>query len=148
MVPWRQNLEILGEIWTLEYKNLGEIWTPDLKRGSYEPRTGGDMSRGRYENAPKIRQNLFTFSFFITVREDEIDRMICRLQEQGYNTVTKLAVKGFNYISNMVMQTAIRVSSDSTKMDYLFVCFFPISVFYGTLCLKINKNVSFEFFQF
>merc|ERR1719412_3593194 len=44
----------------------------------------------------------------LIVREDEIDRMICRLQEQGYNTVTKLAVKGFNYISNMVMQTAIR----------------------------------------
>merc|ERR1711862_296493 len=44
----------------------------------------------------------------LIVREDEIDRMICRLQEQGYNTVTKLTVKGFNYISNMVMQTAIR----------------------------------------
>merc|ERR1712029_387635 len=44
----------------------------------------------------------------LIVREGEIDRMICRLQEQGYNTVTKLAVKGFNYISNMVMQTAIR----------------------------------------
>ena len=52
MVPWRQNLEILGEIWTPESKKLGEIWTPDLKRGRYEPRTGGVMSRGRYENAP------------------------------------------------------------------------------------------------
>ncbi len=40
----------------------------------------------------------------------EIDRMILRLQEQGYNTVTKLAVKAFNYASNMIMQTAIRVS--------------------------------------
>ena len=36
--------------------------------------------------------------------------MILRLQEQGYNTVTKLAVKAFNYASNMIMQTAIRVS--------------------------------------
>ena len=45
----------------------------------------------------------------LIVREDEIDRMIQRLQEQGYNTVTKLAVRAFNYVSNMVMQTAIRV---------------------------------------
>ena len=48
----------------------------------------------------------------------EIDRMILRLQEQGYNTVTKLAVKAFNYASNMVMQTAIRVSS--TNLECLF----------------------------
>ena len=48
----------------------------------------------------------------------EIDRMILRLQEQGYNTVTKLAVKAFNYASNMVMQTAIRVSN--TNLEYLF----------------------------
>jgi len=44
----------------------------------------------------------------LIAREEEIDRMILRMQEQGYNTVTKLAVKGFNYASNMVMQTAIR----------------------------------------
>ena len=50
----------MGEIWTPESKKLGEIWTPDLKRGRYEPRTGGVMSRGRYENAPKFAQNKFT----------------------------------------------------------------------------------------
>ena len=44
----------MGEIWTPESKKLGEIWTPDLKRGRYEPRTGGVMSRGRYENAPNL----------------------------------------------------------------------------------------------
>ena len=43
-------------------------------------------------------------------REGEIDQMILKLQEQGYNTVTKLAVKAFNNVSNIVMQTAIRVS--------------------------------------
>merc|ERR1712158_140821 len=41
-------------------------------------------------------------------REEEIDQMILKLQEQGYNTVTKLAVKAFNNVSNIVMQTAIR----------------------------------------
>ena len=35
---------------------------------------------------------------------------VLKLQEQGYNTVTKLAVKAFNNVSNIVMQTAIRVS--------------------------------------
>lgn len=40
----------------------------------------------------------------------EIDRMILKLQEQGYNTVTKLAVRAFHYTSDLIMQTAIRVS--------------------------------------
>ena len=65
MVPWRQNLAKLGEIWTPDSKILGEIWTPDLKRGSYEPRTGGDMSRGRYENAPKMNLCLNFVTFII-----------------------------------------------------------------------------------
>ena len=29
MVPWRQNLEILEEIWTPDSKILGEMWTPE-----------------------------------------------------------------------------------------------------------------------
>ena len=41
-------------------------------------------------------------------KEREIDRMILRLQNQGYNAVTKLAVKALNYASNLVMQTAFR----------------------------------------
>ena len=45
-------------------------------------------------------------------REEEIDQFILKLQEQGYNTVTKLAIQAFNYVSNVVMQTAIRVSLD------------------------------------
>ena len=49
----------MGEIWTPESKKLGEIWTPDLKRGRYEPRTGGVMSRGRYENAPEKYMTFF-----------------------------------------------------------------------------------------
>ena len=57
----------MGEIWTPESKKLGEIWTPDLKRGRYEPRTGGVMSRGRYENAPSK-----------TINETELKRKICK----------------------------------------------------------------------
>ena len=40
----------------------------------------------------------------------EIDHMILRMQEQGYNTVTRMAGRAFTYVSDFVMQTAIRVS--------------------------------------
>ncbi len=36
--------------------------------------------------------------------------MILRMQEQGYNTVTRMAGRAFTYVSDFVMQTAIRVS--------------------------------------
>ena len=49
--------------------------------------------------------------------------MILRMQEQGYNTVTKLAVKGFNYASNMVMQTAIRVSGIKCLFFYVYLTY-------------------------
>ena len=49
--------------------------------------------------------------------------MILRMQEQGYNTVTKLAVKGFNYASNMVMQTAIRVSWIKYLFFYVYLTY-------------------------
>ena len=42
-------------------------------------------------------------------REDEIDRWIAKLQEQGYNTAVRLGSRAFQYVTNLVMQTAIRV---------------------------------------
>ena len=53
-------------------------------------------------------------------REEEIDQFILKLQEQGYNTVTKLAIQAFNYVSNVVMQTAIRVSHPNDKYVLTF----------------------------
>ena len=59
--------------------------------------------------------------------------MILKLQEQGYNTVTKLAVKAFNNVSNIVMQTAIRVSQIYILcyMPYVFfeLSFYDIYIF-------------------
>ena len=81
------------------------------------------------------------YFIFITVREDEIDRMICRLQEQGYNTVTKLAVKGFNYISNMVMQTAIRVS-----LEHLFWLLDILYFYIIDICLSTSISEIWDFF--
>eukprot|EP00094_Tigriopus_californicus_P005898 TCALIF_05683-PA protein Name:"Similar to T19C3.4 Uncharacterized protein T19C3.4 (Caenorhabditis elegans)" AED:0.47 eAED:0.48 QI:0/0/0/0.33/1/1/3/0/343 len=41
-------------------------------------------------------------------REDEIDRMIGKLQEQGYNTAIRFGSQAFQYVTNLVMTTAIR----------------------------------------
>ena len=48
---------------------------------------------------------------------------VLKLQEQGYNTVTKLAVKAFNNVSNIVMQTAIRVSQFHEKKQIWKSCY-------------------------
>ena len=36
--------------------------------------------------------------------------MMLRLQEQGYRSLTQFGGRAFTYLSNFVMQTAIRVS--------------------------------------
>merc|ERR1719412_278833 len=41
-------------------------------------------------------------------KEDEIDHMMLRLQEQGYRSLTQFGGRAFTYLSNFVMQTAIR----------------------------------------
>ena len=76
----------------------------------------------------------------LIVREEEIDRMIQRLQEQGYNTVTKLAVRAFNYVSNMVMQTAIRVSIFWIYMFFIKVCLVCVTFIIYFSARKLSKN--------
>lgn len=49
-------------------------------------------------------------------REDEIDRMIGKLQEQGYNTAIRFGSQAFQYVTNLVMTTAIRVSSPALNI--------------------------------
>lgn len=75
---------------------------------------------------------------FRNVFLQEIDLMILKLQEQGYNTVTKLAVRGFNYVSNLVMQTAIRVSVFTVRISMMFahyyLCTFWIELFPNVCC--------------
>lgn len=36
--------------------------------------------------------------------------MIVRLQEQGYNTAVRFSSQALQYVTNLVMQTAIKVS--------------------------------------
>ena len=73
-------------------------------------------------------------------REEEIDQMILKLQEQGYNTVTKLAVKAFNNVSNIVMQTAIRVSQfhEKKNLKIMLCCILLWMMYYFSL----TKNKS------
>ncbi len=42
-------------------------------------------------------------------REEDIDHFIARVQEQSYNTAIKFGSRAFQYITSVVMQTAIRV---------------------------------------
>ena len=42
-------------------------------------------------------------------KEDEIDRWMQRMRIQGYDSVTYYGTRAFSYVSNLVMQTAIRV---------------------------------------
>ena len=108
--PFYYEVKILLLIWLISPVSKGSLGSSIIYRRFVHPNLIGKIHG-------KVRQ-ICLHILLIAVREDEIDRMICRLQEQGYNTVTKLAVKGFNYISNMVMQTAIRVSSDLKFMDF------------------------------
>lgn len=41
-------------------------------------------------------------------KEKEIDKMIGKIQEQGYNTITKMAVNAISFASSIVLQTVTR----------------------------------------
>ena len=47
-------------------------------------------------------------------KEDEIDRWMQRMRIQGYDSVTFYGTRAFSYVSNLVMQTAIRVKKHCT----------------------------------
>jgi hypothetical protein len=42
--------------------------------------------------------------------------MITRLQEQGYNTALRLGSRAFQYVTNVVMQTAIKVNKNPSGL--------------------------------
>ena len=42
-------------------------------------------------------------------REEDIDRWLGRLREQSYNAAIKFGSRAFQYVTNIVMQTAIKV---------------------------------------
>lgn len=44
-------------------------------------------------------------------REEEIDEYLAQAKEKGYSTVLHLGQRGVNYATNVIMQTAIKVSA-------------------------------------
>ena len=62
--------------------------------------------------------------------------MILRLQEQGYNTVTRLAGRAFRSVSDFVMQTAIRVGF---RTCLYFQLLFQSSRLKGFLAVSVEE---------
>lgn len=46
----------------------------------------------------------------------EIDEFINQAKEKGYTAVIQLGTKGLNYATNVIMQTAVKVSQVSTHL--------------------------------
>lgn len=55
-------------------------------------------------------------------RLQEIDEYINQAKEKGYTAVIQLGTKGVNYATNVIMQTALKVSQVSTLCARL-ICF-------------------------
>lgn len=53
----------------------------------------------------------------LTKREKEIDEYLAKAKEQGYHTVVQLGTRGFNYASQMLLQTALK--SGGTLVNHL-----------------------------
>ena len=48
----------------------------------------------------------------------EIDHMMLRCQEQGYKSLAQFGGRAFTYVSNFVMQTAIKVRTKIKSVKY------------------------------
>lgn len=81
-------------------------------------------------------KRLFWFSFFspnawshlgtfcVLSRLQEIDEYINQAKEKGYTAVIQLGTKGVNYATNVIMQTALKVSQVSTRCARLICLLF------------------------
>ena len=104
--PFYYEVKILFLIWLISPVSKGSLGSSILYRRFVHP-----TLINREEEIDQMSKStvclpfcclpFFVYNFLFSV---------LKLQEQGYNTVTKLAVKAFNNVSNIVMQTAIRVS--------------------------------------
>ena len=53
---------------------------------------------------------------YLMKKEDEIDRWMQQLRMQGYDSFTEYGTRAFTYISNFVVQTAIRAPTYVTQV--------------------------------
>lgn len=56
--------------------------------------------------------NIFKHSLFVW---QEIDEYLNQARERGYSAVLQLGSKGVNYATNVIMQTAIKVTQTTTR---------------------------------
>lgn len=56
--------------------------------------------------------NIFTHFIFVW---QEIDEYLNQARERGYSAVLQLGSKGVNYATNVIMQTAIKVTQTTTR---------------------------------
>lgn len=61
---------------------------------------------------------------FMRFRLQEIDEYINQAKEKGYTAVIQLGTKGVNYATNVIMQTALKVSQVSTRCARLICLLF------------------------
>ena len=60
-------------------------------------------------------------------KEDEIDRWMQRMRIQGYDSVTYYGTRAFSYVSNLVMQTAIRVKKHTVHLAWFVYSSSPLT---------------------
>lgn len=76
--------------------------------------------------SPATRGSSFFYRNFVhpelQKRETEIDEIILKAKEQGYNTITSLSSQGLAYASNVILQATRTVR---TPVDNSFAAFTP-----------------------
>ena len=105
--PFYYEVKILFLIWLISPVSKGSLGSSILYRRFVHP-----TLINREEEIDQMSKSAVCLPLFLStfILSTIFLFSVLKLQEQGYNTVTKLAVKAFNNVSNIVMQTAIRVS--------------------------------------
>ena len=104
--PFYYEVKILFLIWLISPVSKGSLGSSILYRRFVHPTLINREEEIDQMSKSTVCLPFFCLPFFVY----NFLFSVLKLQEQGYNTVTKLAVKAFNNVSNIVMQTAIRVS--------------------------------------
>lgn len=108
--PFYYEIKLIFLIWLISPVSRGSLGSSLLYRKLVHPNL---MKREEVSqvNACLAFCAISTKSSSIPFLFQEIDHMITRLQEQGYNTAIRLGSRAFQYVTNAVMQTAIKVNS-------------------------------------
>lgn len=82
-----------------------------------------------------------TLAILTLFRLQEIDEYINQAKEKGYTAVIELGTKGVNYATNVIMQTALKVSQVSTRCARL-ICLFLAHTNHNQVMKAISRSPS------